>query len=94
MRDGVAFFLLLVVRGLLLWIVLPVAALAWFVRLPYALLRRRRVSIGQTLGWADLNLIACLEASLLRPIMRERSSFVRWHDAASVSHRPSLLDPA
>jgi hypothetical protein len=94
MRNGIALVLLLIVRGLLLWIVLPVAALAWLVRLPYAFVRRRPVSIGQTLGWADLNLIASLERSLLRPLAREHSSFVRWHDAATVSHRPSLFDLA
>jgi len=93
-RDGVGFFLLLVIRGVLLWIVIPVAALAWFVRLPFALVRRRRVTIGQMLGWADLNLMASLEASTLRPITRERSAFVPWRDAPTVSHRVSLLDPA
>jgi len=48
--------LVLLVRGVLLWLVVPLAALVWlFVAIP---LRRSGVRFLQYLGWVDLNLLS------------------------------------
>jgi hypothetical protein len=51
----------LVLRGLLLWLVVPIAVIAW----PVVRARQRKsgVSLGQYLGWIDLNLVACPSGS-------------------------------
>lgn len=83
---------LLCVRGVLLWIIIPLAALAW---LPVAVwLRRRGVKFRQFLGWVDLNLIAFLERTVLRPLFR---SPIQWTPARAmpeVTHRVDALDLA
>jgi len=48
---------LLLFRGVLLWLVVPVATCVWVM---LAVLRRRPAGLGQFLGWVDLNLIAAL----------------------------------
>ena len=57
--------LLLTVRGVLLWVVLPVGCVAWV--LGALRLHQRGITIGQFLGWIDINLIALIQHSLLRP---------------------------
>ena len=93
-RDAVAVFLLLCIRGLLLWIALPLAFLVWLVRLPYGVLTRRSAGLGAVAGWFDLNLIAAIERSVLAPIATTRQDFVRWGDLADVEHRVHWTDPA
>ena len=64
--SALAGLTLLAVRGVLLWVVVPVATLCW---LPASFwLRRRGVHFGQYLGWLDINLVACLERTALRPL--------------------------
>jgi hypothetical protein len=93
-RDALAVFLLVCIRGLLLWIALPLAFLVWLVRLPYGVLTRRRAGFGAVAGWFDLNLIAAIERSLLAPIATTRQEFVPWRDLADVEHRVHWTDPA
>lgn len=50
--SSVSGFLFLCARGLLLWIVVPVTAIAWVLGWPYW--HHKRVGISQILGWADL----------------------------------------
>jgi hypothetical protein len=59
----VSVFALMVVRGLLLWILIPVGFLLWLL-FGWIL----GVAPGQFLGWLDLNLIATLQRVLIRPI--------------------------
>lgn len=59
---------LLFIRGFLIWFVVPIAVvvdLTSFARF------RGASSMGQYLGWVDLNLIALIERTVLRPVVRE-----------------------
>lgn len=88
----VAGLLLLLVRGVLLWAVVPLAMCIW----PFAYLRLRGagVGLGQFLGWVDLNLMACLSQLVLRPLFREPVPWVAWRAMPQVTHRLRLIDPA
>jgi hypothetical protein len=83
---------LLLVRGVLLWAVVPAAFCVWMI----VSLRpgRRRVGVGRFVGWVDLNLIAFLERGVLRPLFPTRAEWVGWSGMATVTHRVRLLDPA
>lgn len=79
-------------RGVLLWITLPLATLGWLVA--YPMWRRRDVSLGKLLGWADLNLIAALQKALFRPFFEVTRAFIPLREAGSVDHRVRFADPA
>lgn len=80
---------LLLVRGVALWLVVPCVILAY----PIIVLRRR-ATLGQALGWADLNLIAFLQRCLPRKAFTTRLAFVPWREAGTVTHRIGMTDPA
>ena len=82
--------LLLSIRGLLLWIVVPLATVAW-AAIKF-LTRAKRVTYGQYLGWVDLNLIAILHASLLRPLIRNRMKRIPFAEMNEVTYRMRILD--
>lgn len=83
---------LLCLRGVLLWIVIPLAALAW---LPVSVrLRRRGVKLGQFLGWIDLNLVAFLERTILRPLFCSPIQWTPTRAMPEVTHRVGALDLA
>ena len=90
--GGISVFALLVVRGLLRWIVIPVGFVAW-------LLFGWVIGVGprQFLGWVDLNLIAALQRVLVHRVNGEwpipRVAFVPIGKLKSVRHRVSVLDP-
>ena len=91
--ESIAWLVLLVVRGLLLWLTLPLAFLLWLLLTPMrAIFRRSFVSPGKVIGWADLNLIAALGQILIRPFGRP-VDFTPWSNMALVDHRVSLVDP-
>jgi len=84
--------LLLLVRGVLLWLVIPATFVWWLAAWP--VLRRRGVRLVQLIGWVDLNLIAAIERSILRPLV---ASPLPWTPAKAlpyISHRIGLLDLA
>jgi hypothetical protein len=84
--SGIPAVILLVVRGALLWVVIPAATVWWLLAMLARGIRRRRyVGLGQTIGWADLNLLAVLRLG--------RSPFVSWSKVPMVNHRVSLIDP-
>lgn len=88
--GAVAGMTLLVVRGALLYVLVPAGILAWIGYSSWAL----RVNLGQWLGWLDLNMVAFLERVPLRPLFPEPT--VRWWHAREipdVTHRISVLDP-
>lgn len=91
--EGGAIFLLLCVRGILLWLVVPIACCMWLVMLfVRPMLGQPNVSLGKVIGWADLNLIAAIAQPLLRPF--ERSvPFTPWTEVSKVNHRVRLGDP-
>ena len=83
---------LLVVRGVLLWLVVPVGACVWLIlALP---LRRHGVGFGAFFGWVDLNLLAFLRRSLFRPISETRPDWVHPRELTRITHRLRILDPA
>ncbi len=83
---------LLLIRGVLLWAVIPLATCAW---LPAALwLRRRGVRLGHFLGWVDLNLMAFLARVVLRPFFRAPPAWVPASAMGTVTHRVTGLDLA
>jgi hypothetical protein len=57
-------------------------------------LRRMGVTFGGYLGWVDLNLVAALEHSILRPLFREPLSWTPVRSMPDVTHRVRWLDPA
>ena len=83
---------LLCLRGVLLWVVVPLGSLAWLAGWPAW--HRRRVKLAQFLGWLDLNLIAVLERSLLRPFVKDPLARVPLARAHEVTHRISSMDLA
>lgn len=83
--------LLLTLRGLLLWVVIPVSALAWVAMWP--VLHGLGVRLSQFLGWVDLNVIAGLERSVLRPLVRQPLRWTPPGQLPTVTHRIRLIDP-
>ena len=91
--EAVALFTLLIVRGWLLWLVIPSAFLGWLVMSPIRLiLRKPYITPGKLIGWADLNLGAAIGQGLIRPFGR-RGDFTPWSKVLSVEHRVSIIDP-
>ena len=84
---------LLMLRGILLWVVVPVAAIVWIISFP--IWRRRGFGLGVFLAWADLNLIAFLERTILRPMtVGARIEYPSLSEARASGHRIRFLDPA
>ncbi len=91
--EAIALFVLLVVRGWLLWLVIPIAFLGWLVMSPIRLtLGKPYITTGKLIGWADMNLSAAIGQVLVRPFGR-RSDFTPWSRVLSVEHRVSIIDP-
>lgn len=83
--------LLLLVRSLLLWIVIPLAVLVWPLLVPR--LERMGVGFRQYLGWVDFNLIVFLQRVVFRPLMRQRDNYVSLESIATIAHRVRFTDP-
>jgi hypothetical protein len=91
MVTGVGWFLILSVRGLLLWLVVPFAFLAWL------LVHRRwqKASLRQTLSWYDANLVGILVNGPFRMLIRPdlRPELVTLSAMSKIApHRISLID--
>lgn len=84
--------LLLLVRGVFLLIVIPVTLWIWLVTWPF--LRRRGATLGQLLGWVDLNLVALLQRTLLRLVTRTPLPWTPVSQLPRVAHRIRWMDPA
>jgi hypothetical protein len=93
MRRLFGLTVLLLIRGALLWVVVPLAAVLAVVVKRWRRLAGRPVKFGQVIGWVDLNLIAALQRSILRPISPERVEFVGWSRLSAVTHRVGITDP-
>ena len=84
-------FLLLTVRGVLLWVVLPLGCAAWVLVAPW--LHRRGIKFGQFLGWIDINLVVLVQRSLLRPFYRKAAPpWVPATEMSGVKHRVGMID--
>ena len=91
--QAIALLGLLIVRGLFLWLVVPLAFLLWLLITPIRALRHRSfVSPSKVIGWSDLNLTAALGQVLIRPFGR-RVDFTPWSSLPLVDHGVSVVDP-
>lgn len=82
----------LLTRGVLLWVVVPAAVFAWLI-IGHRY-RRQGVTIGQYLGWIDVNLIVGLQRTLFRPLVRNPAAWVPAASMTTVAHRIGAIDPA
>jgi len=82
--------LLVLIRGFLLWVVVPLGAAVWLVSWPYW--RIKKIGVGQLLGWVDLNLVATLQRSIFRPVCLNPLSMINWREIGEVTHRVTTLD--
>ena len=85
--SAFAWVLLFVLRGLLLWIVIPLGILAWLVSVAWT-----RRSLGAFLGWLDFNLIALLGSTILRPIFPQPMRMVALREMDHLKHRVGTSD--
>jgi glycerol-3-phosphate acyltransferase PlsY len=85
-------FLLLLVRGVLLWLIIPFAVICWLLSWPW--LQDRDIMLAHILGWLDLNLIAALTHSLLLPLVRRAAPFQPLREMGEVTHRIRGVDPS
>jgi hypothetical protein len=90
-RGVVALISLLLVRGILLWVVVPVALIFWLALWP--VLRFHRVRLGQFLGWIDLNLVALIERTILRPMVPAPFPWTPARALPNITHRIGPFDP-
>jgi hypothetical protein len=89
--EVVAGTALLLVRGVFLWLLVPLGVCLWLVMV---LVGRADVGLGELLGWMDLNLVASLQRSVFRPFYRERGSWIPFSKIHDVAHRIGFTDPA
>jgi hypothetical protein len=57
-------------------------------------MRVKKVRLGQLIGWADLNLVATIEHTILRPLALEPYPWLPPSAAREVTHRVGITDPA
>lgn len=65
LREGIAWLAVLIVRGLALWLLIPLAALAWLLLHVWV----QKASLRQAVGWYDVNLIATLVSGPFQPLV-------------------------
>ncbi|MFF2493447.1 hypothetical protein [Agromyces sp. NPDC058064] len=85
---------LLLIRGLLLWILIPVGTVLWLIVFGWT----AHVSLGTLLGWLDLNLTVVLHRVMVLPVRGKntlpRPEFVPMRHIHSVKHRVHIVrDP-
>jgi hypothetical protein len=83
---------LLLLRGVLLWVAVPLGIVAWILLIPWFI--RHGVRLGQFLGWIDLNLCSALERTILRPMIPQPVAWTPIGDMSQVTHRIGVIDPA
>jgi hypothetical protein len=91
----VALVVVLVVRGLVLWVLVPMVFVLWLVLTPVRWLvhGRRRPNLRQYVTWADTMLVASLEWGPLRPLVGDPEPFPAWPRArAEPPYRVSIAD--
>jgi hypothetical protein len=93
-RPGiVGSVLLLVLRGVLLWVVVPLTFVVWLLAIAWTI--PRHISLGHMLGWVDINFTMILIRGPLRPFFREAPmDWIPLRDMAGVRHRIQFFDLA
>lgn len=88
--DPVPALLLLLIRGILLWLLIPIAVLMWIVLHSWG----QNSSLGACVGSYDINMCAALQRSLLRPLIPDPTvDYVPLSKMTEVTHRITFLDP-
>ena len=89
-NDMAAGILLVLIRGLFLWVLIPIGTFAWIATLPWS-----KSTIGNFLGWLDNNQIAVLQRGILRVGFPEPSyRWVHFRELQTVKHRIRFGDMA
>lgn len=95
---AVGTFLLLLLRGVLLWIVMPLTIVSWLLLLPLRIIRTSQghvafPSLGAYLAWSDALLVAALTRTVLRPFLdiEPRPDFPRSREEPYEGLRPEDL---
>lgn len=84
--------ILLVVRGILLWISVPVTTIIWVLGSPWFV--PRGATLGRFLGWIDIGVVVAMQSSILRPFYAKPTVvWVPFSDIATVTHRIGIVDP-
>jgi hypothetical protein len=82
---------LLFSRGLLLWLVIPCGFAVWLFGSPWFVFKN--ISLGQFLGWLDLNLCVALQRGPLRPfIAKPRVNWISGSKMHQTEHRVRISD--
>lgn len=87
----IAWFAIVVIRAIALWVLIPLALLAWLVVFAWV----NDASPGQVVAWCDANFVAALARGPFRPFIPEqtRPRFIGLTEfAASSHHRVGLND--
>ena len=84
--------LLLLIRGVFLWVLIPMMLIVWVLGFPHW--KRVHVTVGHLVGWADLNLAATLQRTVLRPCFSSPIPWVPVSQMPHVKHRVGFSDPA
>lgn len=82
--------LLLAIRGVGLWIVVPLTAVLWVVLLSAML--PRGIGFRVLLGWGDLNVVALVQRSVLRWGFPNRQPWIPIGGIAATTHRVRFRD--
>lgn len=82
--------LVLTLHGLIMWITVPLSYAVACLILP--IWRRRGASIGEVVGWIDLNVIVLMFKSIARPLVITIPEWISLEDAKSSGYRVSILD--
>lgn len=89
--NPLAWLVLLGIRGVLLWLVVPLSFLVWLIGGFW--LWSDRAPLGRFMGWIDSNLVFSLERTILRPVFPEPThKWVPFASVSTVTHRIGHLD--
>jgi hypothetical protein len=82
--------LVLLSRGVLLWLVVPIAFITWLFALSWR--RTARATLGECVGWFDVNLVAFLQTFVFSPLIPEPlAHYLPWSEMRGLLHRTRLL---
>jgi len=77
--SALILFFLLIIRGILLWLVVPLTTIAWLLLLPIRVIRylkgKRHPSLWAYIVWADAAVTWVLEYAILSKQEKVRSGF-------------------
>jgi len=88
-NDPFPALVLMVIRGIALWLLVPIGFFVWILVSPW--LVPRAVGLSKFVGWIDLNFAAFLQRVILRPFFATLSlPWVPFRDACNLRHRVSF----